>query len=1319
MIGQIQDIQFDIRSINQEDGLLGKRVLGVCQDQAGFLWIATVDGLNRYDGYRYRHFDQSSSELNYQDIRQNQLFEDGDGYLWLIYFDRIEFLHHQTFEVLSFEQRFKNPPFDAKAIDRIIQNQTGDLLFELTDGRYFIFKDEKQGFRALPSFNQIITSLNFQSDGIWVPHAKNGMTKYDLDGKQVSQIPTDVPLFCVHNAYDQEVFFFQHSEEGELTLLQYLKGGLNVLTSINLPRSETRDWLVKYHAPSLQFIFFDKKEFDNEVYILKRSGDFFPLPINGNKIYMGADRAGILWVNNAEALFLVNLGPNPFNYYEGINNARGLWANSENLVIASHLGTYVFDVKTARKNKLSQRLYTIANNQETIWGGNDGLVMNLDPQTFQTLSLIPTQTGLEGNLWASLRDQNGNWWFSHADVYSDIHLAFYEPAKDDSIGIFNQYNEFEYLKEAFVIHFMEDGPFIWASSNKGLILIEKGKGVLAHYWAEAQSDYRLPLKDVHWLYKDDEGLYWAATNNDGLIKFSLDKANKVETFHKFTTQDGLTSDVLYSIQEDQQARLWISTLNGLSCLDRSTEKIRAFSEKDGLPFYEFNRTSGFKAKDGRIYFGGINGALGFDPSGIDSQSYDAPLLLSSVQYFVGYQEELIDQTRQVSETHQIIQTPDVRYLKIQVALADYKAPGEARYYYKIEGIHNDFREMEGNAVQLSDLPYGKHRLVFKGQARDNRFSSQQIVLELQVQRPFYLKLWFVLLNIALLVFFIWLLYNWRVRHLKQKQAELEQIIEQRTAQIRKDKILIEEQAKELKTLDQLKDRFFTNISHELRTPLTLILGPVSSMLNSTNLTNKQNTYLQVIKRHANYLRKRIDEIMELNRLEVNKGQVDLQAVRFYDYVKILIGNFESIAPQKNITFVFDYQMSKKAQLLLDKDKFEHVVYNYLSNAFKYTPKNGQVSVVIKEQNNQLQLEVHDTGKGIPPEAIPHLFKRFYQAENAKQSSSSGIGLALCREIADLLNGKVWVESEIGKGSIFYFSIPFKEVLGVIEPVTESSIEVVGEKEPQLPVQKNDSPKDSTILLVEDNPELQAYIQAILSETYQVDTAENGQEALDYLKQHDAPNLIVSDIMMPIMDGLELLDRLKNTDTYRHIPIVMLTARGSMDAKLSALQLGVDDYMTKPFNEQELLIRIRNLLQNQKERLAFIKEEETESDAVKQPSVSQPTIQLSKKDQLWLEKLEALVLENLSDQHSSVGRYAEALFISERQLQRRLKKCTGLSFNKYLRLARLDRARTLLESGVVETVSEASHAVGFETASYFSKLYFEEYGKKVSAYFNAG
>lgn len=1301
-----------IKHLDYKDGLIGRRATAICQDSDGFMWIATIDALNRYDGYTFKHFNQSNSDLNYRELRVRDFYEDEEGYLWLIYYDGIEFIHHETFEVLTFEERFGNTDFQPDKIRYSAQNENGQILIELNNLKKYLYYNKT--LKYLPFMG--VHGFYLSNAGVWDCNPNQAIL-YNFEGKKLKSLKSKYShLQVFHQSQNGKVYgSIYDNASKQFRIFSFYDGKEKEIAAIPIKKEFIWRWRFKLDEQNNYIIAYNSLDFDLDIfYIDLESRKYKRFPIEGDKTFLHKDRNSIIWITSNQGLSLIKLQKTPFEYYKDVVNTRGIWANQEKVIVSSsHLKDYIYNINDQSSGTiLDHDFYAISKIHDQLWGGNNGQFIHLDINENKLVQSIPFKQKFNGSIWSCLKDSNENWWFGHQRNVTDQHILYYNSFQRDSVDAFSQYNDFQELKGALVIHFLEDEDVVWAASNKGLICIDKQKGVIGVYHKNAQKDFQLPFQDVYWLYKDKQGTYWAATNYDGLVKFSLDDKRKVASFKKYSTDNDLSSNVVYSIFEDDFQRLWLSTLNGISCFNKRTENVQIFTDQTGiLPIYEFNRTSGFQAKDGRIYFGGVNGAVGFYPSAFDTLPYNQPLLLSSIQFFEGANEELVDQTSNILSLQKIIIEPSVRYAKLEVALADYFYAKDATYFYKIEGLHDNFRLADGNTIQLNNLSYGNYNLRIKGKSANKQFSVHEIHLPLIVVRPFYLRWWFITLCLLGIGLLLWLLHNLRIAQLKKRQLELESIVAQRTEKIRADKILIEQQAEELKALDKIKDQFFTNISHELRTPLTLILGPLSSLLgDSSNFSNKHFTYLNVIKRHTNYLMKRINEIMELNRLEAKKGQINLQPIRLYNFIKLILGSFESIAPQKNIQFSFEYQMEKNIQILIDKDKFEHIIYNFLSNAFKYTPKDGKVKVIVEEVDHQLRLVVKDTGIGIREEDIPNLFERFFQAKNADMASSSGVGLALCKEIAELLGGKVWATSKLGKGSSFFFEVPYSEAIGMIE----EEITGVNEKQSQIALNhliqdKPDKKNNSTILVTEDNPELRDYIQMILSENYQVYTTSNGKEALDWLSKNPEPSLIISDIMMPIMDGFELLKHIKNTDQYRHIPMVMLTARHNIETKLSALQLGVDDYITKPFNEQELIIRIQNLLKNQKEKRSFVQEDNQKNNA------NTIVLTLSKSDQKWLDDLENLVNENLNNNQFTVASCAEHFHISERQLQRRIKKLTGLNLNKYIRLAKLNQARELLKKGEIATVSEVAYQVGFETTAYFSKLFYQEYGKRPTEY----
>ena len=549
---------------------------------------------------------------------------------------------------------------------------------------------------------------------------------------------------------------------------------------------------------------------------------------------------------------------------------------------------------------------------------------------------------------------------------------------------------------------------------------------------------------------------------------------------------------------------------------------------------------------------------------------------------------------------------------------------------------------------------------------------------------------------------------------------------------------IQQQAEELKSLERLKSRFFANVSHELRTPLTLLLGPINTLLSRKKEVNEESQLLQFAQRNANHLLKLINEILDLSKLESGKLKVEEEVTKIGPFLHQLLAQFQSYATSVRVQLRTELNLPVEPELLIDKNKVEKIIQNFLSNAIKFTPPEGQVTLKATTQKEQIQISVQDTGTGIHPEDLPHIFDRFYQSKHNLNTpkGGTGIGLSLCQELAELIGGRVWAESIFGKGSTFYFEFPIKvatpstlnpqpSTIPPPAPLTPTVPAGRQEGEPQpapnisTPQHFNTSTlKPSTILLVEDNPDLRDYIKILLPE-YNILTAENGQAALENIQHLNISttqqlNLIISDLMMPVMDGFEFLDQVKANDRLRHIPFIMLTAKVNIKAKLHALRVGVDDYIHKPFQEIELKARIENLLRNYRERMVLFSENTEQDD--QNPSTSPPVI--NQADSEWLQQVEQTMEQFLPEYNLKMDRVADELFLSHRQFSRRLKSLTGLTPSQYLKEMRLARAKELLAIGQYQTVKEVAFAVGFTDARYFSDLFQKHSGSRPSRYFSS-
>ncbi|GAB2702974.1 hypothetical protein GCM10027037_30800 [Mucilaginibacter koreensis] len=536
------------------------------------------------------------------------------------------------------------------------------------------------------------------------------------------------------------------------------------------------------------------------------------------------------------------------------------------------------------------------------------------------------------------------------------------------------------------------------------------------------------------------------------------------------------------------------------------------------------------------------------------------------------------------------------------------------------------------------------------------------------------------------------------------------------ARRRKEAELLTEQNKQLARLDAMKSRFFANISHELRTPLTLIMGPTDQLLNQGKaLSDDQHRkLLQSVMHNSRKLLGMVNELLDLGKIEARNLPVNLQPVALSSYLQVLYQGFASAAAYKGVYYSMRNTVDKSISVQLDKEKFEKIINNFISNAIKFTPADHTVTVTASFHNDELLVEVADTGSGISPEDLPHIFDRYYQGTRPYQQAEggTGIGLAIAREFAELLGGKVSVQSQWGQGATFSLRLPLSPAL-VDEVVTEMP---ATHEASQLP----ESNGSQLVMLVEDHPEMAAHISSVLQPIYRVVTARNGIDALHQLENMAAlPDLILSDVMMPGMDGFTLLEELKKHSSYFSIPVIMLTALADSKNRLKALNIGVDDYLSKPFTGNELLLRINNLLQNAAARTTKVVNEQpvyeptpTEPGSIAETEdvVPEVPVPASPADLVWLAQLEELVRKYVGKTDLSIELISVDLAISQRQLFRRIKQLTGLTPNKYIRTIRLQVAREAIESGRYRTIAEIAYAAGFETPAYFNKLFKEAYGR---------
>ncbi len=525
---------------------------------------------------------------------------------------------------------------------------------------------------------------------------------------------------------------------------------------------------------------------------------------------------------------------------------------------------------------------------------------------------------------------------------------------------------------------------------------------------------------------------------------------------------------------------------------------------------------------------------------------------------------------------------------------------------------------------------------------------------------------------------------------------------------KKEAALLSREHKQLAKLDAMKSHFFSNISHELRTPLTLIMGPLDMLVNQ-DIQNEtlRKQHLETVWRNSRKLLGMVNELLDLGKIEAGKLPVREQQFRLLSFIRVLYEGFASAAEHKHVRYSVIYDIDEKLTVSIDKEKLEKIINNLIGNAIKFTPERGSIYINAEADQSTFYFSISNTGSGVHPDDLPYIFDRYYQGSKYLAEGGSGVGLAITREFTTILGGEIKVDSDWGKGVTFSLQIPVKTVS------QETDCDEITDNDTLHHGVKGAHNKNrNTILVVEDHAEMAAYIGTVLNGDYNVISAGNGSEALQRLhRMQNLPDLIISDVMMPLMDGFTLLEHLKAHEQYHTIPVIMLTALADGQNRTRALNIGVDDYITKPFVSSELLARVGGLLANASEREITGEEEESAEHESGEAEITM--VKTSPADLLWLSEVEKLVRDKVGKKEINLATLSYELAVSERQLHRRIKSITGLTPNKYIRAIRLQVAREALESGRYRTVAEISYAAGFDTPAYFARLFKEHYGRDVN------
>ncbi len=869
---------------------------------------------------------------------------------------------------------------------------------------------------------------------------------------------------------------------------------------------------------------------------------------------------------------------------------------------------------------------------------------------------------------------------------------------DRNQGVFKHYR-YSNLPQTNIYNrvtlYKDENKIIWLGTSNGLISFDETKNQFYYYKNDPENTNSIINNQIKCITPDPvepEKQLWIGTS--GGISILNKKDN---SFTHITEKDGLPNNVVYAILPDQFNSLWISTNKGLSQLNYTKKTFRNFDVNDHLQSNEFNTGAYFKSQKGELFFGGIDGVTHFFPEQIIDNPYIPKISITSINSYSRLKNNTLETTKKIlplNPKETVVFSNKEDNIIFEFSSLDFSAPSKNEYAFMLKNYHKDWvYNHNSNTATFTNLPPGKYFFKVKSSNNDGIWNETGISIPIQIL-PHWTGTWWAFTAYGILLLILLLIlrkYELKRFHVKN-QLKFERI-----------------ESESLRGLDKLKSQFFTNISHELRTPLTLIIGQIENLLEDIK-NAKSRKQIKSIDSNTKRLLELINQMLDISKLEAGKMELYNTQQNLVPLLKNLFYAFESYAANKNITLHFKTE-NNNIQAVFDEEKIKKICINLISNAVKFTLKGGQISLQIKQTaNHHIQIIVTDTGIGIPEKDLPYIFNRFYQVDHSdtRLYEGTGIGLAITKELAELHSGAITVEKNtIGKGTQFMFEFPAGELTKESKKIKNLAISKQYQY-PETPNRDNGYKITVTnkkiILLVEDNAEIRQYIKDLLEEKYNIIEAENGEIGLA-MAIKAIPDLILTDVMMPKIDGFTLVTHLKNDEKTSHIPIIILTGKANQNDKLTGLETGVDAYIYKPFSNKELHICIKNLLKKQeilKQKFKITTPFTLESDAVKN------------KDKQFLEKMFNHILNNSRNPEYSVEKLAEVMCLSNSQLHRKLQALTGQSPGEMIRKIKLQKAAELLKNNT-GSIAEICFQTGFNDQAYFSRAFKNEFGCSPTAY----
>ena len=1169
----------------------------------------------------------------------------------------------------------------SAAVISILPSATGLIYVTDSDG-FFVhspsgeIKHMTLGSLSLLKDKTIESAKIACGDLLWLAHPVPGVTLYDMKTQRLSFIEGKDEL---GRALDTESKFFAFEDRNGILWVHPNGGGFSYFEphSRQLIPFNTTEQPVKWKSNDRCFTAFVDKQgnlwMSTQLNRLKRI-TFIP---DKFQIYTPAPQDIELPDNEIRALY--------------IDQKHRIWTGSRDMKVS------IYDARLHLLKRMNWgKIYAIMQDSDgAYWISTKGQGLIKATETSQghfelqyfNYKADDSYTLSSDNIYFTFQDSKKRLWV--ATYGGGLNLI--ETIPDGTVRFINHRNLLKkYPINRFykVRHITEDNRGrIWVSTTAGILLFEgdfrNPEGIDFHSICREQGNVNsLSNNDVQMIQCMDNGKVFAITYGGGLNELSYRNAYSYHC-RSFTQKNGLISDIIYSMHEDEKGNLWLVTGGGLVKFVTSAEQIQYSSEHIAL---NMHFSEGIGATNGKqIFFGTNRGLFYFTPENIHKTDFTPQIFFSSI--WVNNQELTPRNLPSVlainpDDSHYIQLPPNNHTLRLVFSALDMTNTEYIQYAYKLEGFDKNFRLTDnGHEANYTNLPPGKYVFHVKSTNNEGVWVENERTLSIEVLPAFSETPYATMLYIMLIALFIAaVIYVYTVFYRIKSKARNEEL------------------------LTQLKLSFFTDVSHELRTPLTLITGPLEYILQDESLSKKVKDTLNIIKKNSNRMQRLVGQILDFSKIQDNKMKLRVQYVDIVCFTIEIINYFTALSRERHINLDFKTQLSE-ANLWVDKDKIEKVIFNLLSNAFKYTPDGKNIRVCTKDDGNAILLLFQDEGVGIKKEKQEAVFKRYENLvpDDMHATLSSGIGLSVARELVEMHYGNISVESELGKGSTF--TVRLLKGKTHYPPDTEYILsdwkeEVVVNSNPLNEPQEVDEADKPLMLIVEDNNELRAFIKQIFQDTYRFLEADNGEDGLT-MTLSNLPDIIITDIMMPIKSGLQMLQELRDDERTSHIPTIVLTAKTDMDSILTGIHTGADDYITKPFSINYLQAKVENILTRRKMLQAYYCN--TGYEMMDRGKEEGETSQLSAKDTSFLTKLAEIMEQQLSNPELNVDQLVSNFNLSRTNFFHKLKSLTGMAPIMYIKEMRMRKAAELIKENQY-TMAEVAYMVGFSDPHYFSKSF---------------